>query len=269
MAASQGAPSVPDAVAPVAERAATAAVISDFDGTLSRIVDDPSDAEPLPGAVEVLHLLAGAYARVAVVSGRPASFLVDRLEMERRSSKLVAVGLYGIERAESGGTTWVDPNAEGWREAVHESELRAREHAPAGVLVEPKGLALGLHWRTSAQDETWAREFAAAQAADLGLVVFFGKMSLELRPPSTADKGTAVRALCQGLDAACFMGDDLGDLPAFGALDSLRAAGMRTCKMVATSEETPAALVQEADVAVNGPEEALAVLRLLLETARR
>ncbi len=40
-------------------------------------------------------------------------------------------------------------------------------------------------------------------------------MSVELRPPVKTDKGTVVDELASGLGAACFFGDDLGDLPAF------------------------------------------------------
>ena len=55
-------------------RAAEAALCLDFDGTLAPIVDDPADAEALPGTVELLGRLARRFAAVAVVSGRPARF---------------------------------------------------------------------------------------------------------------------------------------------------------------------------------------------------
>ena len=51
----------------------------DFDGTLSPIVADPADARPLTGAPELLAELARSFAVVAVVSGRPAAFLVRPL----------------------------------------------------------------------------------------------------------------------------------------------------------------------------------------------
>ena len=47
----------------------------DFDGTLAAIVPDPRDAVPLPGVPELLADLATEFALVAVISGRPTSFL--------------------------------------------------------------------------------------------------------------------------------------------------------------------------------------------------
>src|SRR4051794_5005482 len=58
---------------------AATAILTDFDGTLSAIVANPQDAQPLPGAVEVLSDLSILYGRVAVISGRPVAYLVDRL----------------------------------------------------------------------------------------------------------------------------------------------------------------------------------------------
>jgi trehalose 6-phosphate phosphatase len=59
----------------VVERANVAALCLDFDGTLSPIVDDPNQARPLPGIVELLSPLAARFTAVAVVSGRPATYL--------------------------------------------------------------------------------------------------------------------------------------------------------------------------------------------------
>ena len=50
-------------------------------------------------------------------------------------------------------------------------------------------------------------------------------MSVELHPPVAVDKGTVLAELASGLAAACFIGDDAGDLPAFDALDELAEAG--------------------------------------------
>jgi Trehalose-phosphatase len=51
----------------LAAQAQTAAVCLDFDGTLAPIVDDPNEARPLTGAVELLDHLAARFAAVALV----------------------------------------------------------------------------------------------------------------------------------------------------------------------------------------------------------
>src|SRR5213596_722348 len=73
----------PDRVAAVLEpfvrRPERAAVVTDFDGTLAPIVTDPAAARPLAVVPDLLRRLAARFARVAVVSGRPAAFLLDHL----------------------------------------------------------------------------------------------------------------------------------------------------------------------------------------------
>jgi trehalose 6-phosphate phosphatase len=59
-------------------QAHVAAICLDFDGTLAPIVDDPNQARPLPGTAELLGHLAARFAAVALLSGRPADYLVKR-----------------------------------------------------------------------------------------------------------------------------------------------------------------------------------------------
>jgi trehalose 6-phosphate phosphatase len=249
-------------VAPFLAAPSEAGVLTDFDGTLAAIVDEPGAARPLDGAVEVLHRLAARYGRVAVVSGRPAAFLAKRLRAAE-SPRLVVVGLYGMEYAQGDDTT-VNPRAAEWRAVVETVACEAEEQAPEGVLVERKGLSVTLHYRTAEEHGRWVREWCEAAAARTGLALHPARMSDELRPPVEVDKGTAVAELAAGLRAVCFVGDDVGDLPAFEALDRLRAEGVDVLKVVVSSPEAPAELVAAADVVVAGPLAALALLRHLL-----
>jgi trehalose 6-phosphate phosphatase len=240
-------------------------LITDFDGTLSPIVDDYTAARPLPGAVDTLLTLCGRYGRVAVVSGRPAAFLAERLAVTPPLPPSLRVsGLYGLESLDERGAVRVVAAAEQWREPVETAAGRAEASAPRGVRVERKGLSVTLHWRQHPEVERWARGFASAAADGLGLAVHGARRSVELRPPLEVDKGTAVAELASGFAAACYLGDDVGDLPAFAALDGLRAAGARAVKIVAGSDEVPPELVAAADLVLEGPEAALAFLAELV-----
>lgn len=240
-----------------------AGVLTDFDGTLSPIVDDPASAHPLPEAVDVLHRLAARYGRVAVVSGRPAAFLAARLRLAEES-RLVASGLYGMEYAQGGQVT-TDPRAEEWRAVVREAADEAEEQAPPEVFVERKGLSVTLHYRTCPERGVWVQRWADEHAARGGLVVHPARMSVELRPPVEIDKGTVVAELAEGLSAVCFVGDDVGDLAAFEALDRLRDRGVATLKVVVAGAEAPQALLDAGDVVVDGPVAALGLLERLLD----
>ncbi|MGH9304030.1 MAG: trehalose-phosphatase, partial [Acidimicrobiales bacterium] len=80
---------------------AATALLTDFDGTLSPIVVEPDSAYPLPGAVEALESLSAQLGAVAVVSGRPASFLVDHLGLSTDSA-IDLFGLHGVEHVVAG-----------------------------------------------------------------------------------------------------------------------------------------------------------------------
>ena len=57
--------------------------------------------------------------------------------------------------------------------------------------------------------------------------------------------------------AVCFLGDDLGDLPAFAELQRLAGEGVATARVAVRSDEAPQALLDAADLVVDGPEGAL------------
>jgi trehalose 6-phosphate phosphatase len=243
---------------------AETAIITDFDGTIAPIVDDPAAARPAPGAPELLNALNEHYARVAVVSGRPVEFLAAQLGKE-----LVLSGLYGLERMER-GHVMVHPEALRWIDTVCEFADRAEDAVPEGVHVERKGLSFTLHARPAPQHLAWVRSFAETLAHTSGLALHEGRMSYELRPPVAVDKGTVVAELVDGMRGACFFGDDIGDLPAFDALDRLRAdSGAATLKIAVRSKEAPLELIERGDLLVDGPSEALDVLRELLRRAQQ
>jgi trehalose 6-phosphate phosphatase len=90
------------------------------------------------------------------------------------------------------------------------------------------------------------------------------RKAIELRPPLRRDKGTALTEAAAGLDAACFLGDDRGDLAAFDALDRMAADGAHVARVGVRSPEMPEELAQRADVVVDGPQGALELLQALL-----
>lgn len=241
---------------PLRAEPAASAVLSDFDGTLSAMVARPEDAVPLPGTVAALAAMAGRYRTVAVVSGRPVAFLQHHLG----GAGIDLSGLYGLERAHGRGPVWVHPEAEDWRARVEAAASAAEGSCPAGATVERKGLSVTLHWRNAPEAERWALDLAADQVASSGLDVHLGRRSAELRPPVGADKGSEVRALTEGAATAVFLGDDVGDVPAFGAL---ARAGLHGVALGVRSSEMAPEVLGAVQATVDGPAGALAVLEWL------
>jgi trehalose 6-phosphate phosphatase len=236
-----------------------AGVFCDFDGTLAPIVVDPTTARAITGAGEVFGALALRFGRVAVVSGRPAGFLLAHFAVEG----VELWGLHGLETVEEGRVV-AAPGAEPWRPVVTSTAAAARRQL-AGAEVEDKGLSLTLHYRRRPDQERAFSAWAAAAAESTGLEVHPARRSVELRPPVPHGKGTTVTTLAAGLAAACFAGDDWGDLDAFEALDRLaEQAEFTAVKVGVDSPEAPAPLLAGADVVVDGPAGVLAFLRDLV-----
>lgn len=247
------------ALAPFRARPSDSAVVVDFDGTLSPIVDDPATARAADGAAEALVALAGRLGLVAVMSGRPTDFLRTVVPPEVTLS-----GLYGLEVVRDGVLT-DDPDAGSWRATVAAVARAAADGGPEGVDVEPKGLSLTLHYRRHPEIAAAVVAWAADAAARSGLEARAAKMSVELHPPVAADKGTALEALAGGFGAVCYVGDDRGDLPAFDALDRMAARGVHGLRVAVASDEAPGELLDRADLVVDGPPAVVGLLRRLAE----
>jgi trehalose 6-phosphate phosphatase len=126
------------------------------------------------------------------------------------------------------------------------------------VRIEDKGPIMSFHWR-GVPDEEAARthlEGIAGEAEAAGLHTHWGRKVLEIRPPVQIGKGQALRELVATTRprAALFGGDDATDLDAFEALDSLVEDGTLAgaVKVGVSSDEGPAAIVERADLVVDG-----------------
>lgn len=254
----------PDPWAPLLEAPLRAVVLFDFDGSLAPIVDNPPDARPLSESVDALAALVPVMGRVGVVSGRPVSFLRRVLPVDG----IVLAGLYGMERLVEGDVV-IDPSVEPYRGRAEEAATDA-ERALPGLYVERKGeIACVIHWRRRPEHEEDALALGRQIAEHHGMAAHPGRRSLEIRPPVAIDKGTTVEVLAQGMDTACFAGDDAGDLAAFDALDRMEESGaLRYAVRIAVqSTEAPVELSDRADERVADPQELAQMLAALAVAA--
>jgi trehalose 6-phosphate phosphatase len=222
----------------------------DFDGVLSVIVADPATSRLLPGTEELLRDLAARLGLVALLSGRPVSFLLERANIEG----VTLVGSYGAQTY-TDGQVQVQAGIEAWLPTIkHARELLGeRLHALAGVHLEDKGVAIAVHWR-QAPDRTHAAQLVNEVVADVvaqtGLHREPGKLVQELRPPLLQDKGIALRRLVAGtgVDLVAYAGDDLGDLPAFEAVTAMGGYPL----VVTHGEETAPAVAAASTISFVG-----------------
>jgi trehalose 6-phosphate phosphatase len=236
-------------------RPAGALVALDFDGTLAPIVTDPARSRLVDGGLEVLQRVAGAVGTLAVVTGRRAAEVVALGGLDAVPGLLVA-GHYGAERWRDGELVAPEPPPGVAAARAELPDTLAGAGAAAGVWVEDKGLSLVVHTRRAADPDGALAALAEpvrALAERHGLQAHPGRYVLELRAPGD-DKGAVVRRLVADARPAAvlFAGDDLGDLPAFGAVERLRADGVPGLTVASRSAEAPE-VAERADLAVDGP----------------
>ena len=163
------------------------------------------------------------------------------------------VGLYGLESAAPDGVVVEHEKAGSWRRVVDEVVDRARTDGPAGMGVEHKGLSLTLHYRSDPGLERDVVAWARDEGERTQLSVRAAKQSVELHPPVDIDKGTALLEHLRRDDGpVVYVGDDLGDLPAFDALDRLASEGRRVLRVAVAGDEAPHELLDRGDVVVAG-----------------
>lgn len=238
----------------------SALICSDFDGVLSPIVLDPDQAWAAEETVGGLARLGSRVGKVAVVTGRLARKAVElgRLDQRPGLESMSVFGLYGFERWDAETGEFHEPHAPEGVAAAHAElpGLLARLGLGA-ARVEDKRLSLGVHTRELPEPhaalaalEVPLRELAARH----GLRIEPGKFVFELRAPGV-DKGDAVRRLVEEVDprVVVFAGDDLGDVPAFEAVRALRETGAAEGLLICSASTEQNALVELADVVVDGP----------------
>jgi trehalose 6-phosphate phosphatase len=276
-----------EGLAAIMANPARALIGLDFDGTLAPMTAEPSATLAHPGASPAIRGLAVLIGTVAVVTGRPSEVAATMLGFTAVAppSNVFIVGHYGLE-------TWT-PSAGVVRLAgvdlgpidVMRSVLPAVLRdvgAPAGTAIEDKGASLAVHVRRT-DDPRAAMELLRAPLAHLaathGLRLEPGRLVLELRPRGTGiggtDKGTALTSLVHARSAqsVCYVGDDLGDLAAFGALIDLRAAGVAALGIFSGAIDLPdaadvAAVADRADLALAGPGAVVGFLEALQRVVR-
>jgi trehalose 6-phosphate phosphatase len=259
---------IADELRPLTDRPGEAAVLCDIDGTLAPIVERADEAAVPEATSRLLGRIARRYRLVACISGRSAA----------EARRIVGVG--GVAYAGSHGAELLLPGqtqAElvpafaSWRDRVRAFALAkdSPELRLMRVRIEDKGAIIAFHWR-GARDEGAALariQAIAAEAEAAGFLTHWGRKVLEIRPPVPVDKGQAVRELLRRtpVRAAVFGGDDATDLDVFDLLAELREAGtLETAVCIGVrSDEGPAAIVERADLVVDGTTGFVQVLEIL------
>jgi trehalose-phosphatase len=201
-------------------------IMLDVDGTLAPIASRPDLAEVPAGtrrSIEALVRQPGVV--VCIVSGRTAA---DARRLVGVDGVWV-IGNHGAELLRPDGGVEVDPAIVPFVDAMARvvGALGPVVVEVPGAILEDKTWTVSVHYREVAPGTVPILARAVGNiAAREGLTVRDGKKVIEIRPPVSVDKGTAVVALARRLGALTpgasllFAGDDVTDEDAFRALRS-------------------------------------------------
>jgi trehalose 6-phosphate phosphatase len=190
-------------------------VALDFDGTISPIVAVPSDARPVPGALDLLgRLSADPGTQVVLVSGRARR---DLAAVSGADPVAVLIGSHGQE---IGGDLALTEDEVALLDEV-QARVAAVVRAIPGVRVEDKPAGLAVHVRGCTDADAQRALDLVRDLADVmaGTFCLEGKLVIELstRP---LDKGAALGALIAADPGrrVLLAGDDITDESAMAVL---------------------------------------------------
>jgi trehalose 6-phosphate phosphatase len=242
-----------------------AGLLTDVDGTISRITRRTGDATVEPVARRALTQLCGQLNLVAVVTGRA----VERARHMVGVAEASYVGNHGLEWLHEGSVR-TDPAAEAARPQLDAALAAVRAVIPDRDLqVEDKRVSVAIHYRLAQHPEQVGQTMLGilrplAEAGSLRLIE--GGLVANILPALAIDKGAASRRLVieHGLRSVAFFGDDVTDLDAFRALRALRDEGIAsTLSIGVASAEGPPEVRAEADLVLESVGEVERVLRAL------
>jgi trehalose 6-phosphate phosphatase len=203
------------------------ALFLDCDGTMLDIAATPSEVKVPPGLLALLHRISdGLGGAVAILTGRQLA----EIDVLMKPTMFVGAGVHGSElRTALGGP--IVGVASSLPNSLVEELVRRAQKLP-GVIVEPKGPGIAVHYRLAPhlKDSLEAALRSLLAQYQEGLVLCPGRKLFEIIPAGHS-KGTALETILALPEFAgrrpVMIGDDHGDIPALAAANRLGGAGLR------------------------------------------
>jgi trehalose 6-phosphate phosphatase len=228
-------------------------LVTDFDGTLAEIVQDPSAAGARPEALSALAELVRLLADVIVLSSRTPAQLENLVPV----SGVRLIGDSGLAIPRHALRAALDK--------FNADASKILERIP-GSWLEVKPASTAIHFRNTDMSGEQMLALFGPLLEGARLAGALGRKVIEVHAPK-AGKGSALAALIPNEDpgaVVCF-GDDENDRPMFEYVATL---DMPHWSVGVWSPEAPAGLFDRCDLVVPGPAGATAVLQEIVEWAK-
>ena len=225
-------------------------LVTDFDGTLSEVVSNPTHATLHPASRAALERLSRTLGHVAVLSSRSRADLETRVPIPR----IELIGDSGLGDMTSDDRRRLD--------MFNVESGRVLADVP-GVWIETKPAGTAIHHRHAQVHAAEILRRIGPAVRETGLHVHVGRRVIEVmareRPKGDALAGLIVRLQPGGV--IC-LGDDENDRPMFDYVGRLARPHLT---VGVASEEAGADLFAGCDLVVSGPEEVGELLTALAD----
>src|SRR5262249_40422089 len=133
-------------------------LISDIDGTISRVAPTPSEARVSPACLESLSILSQKLPLVALVTGRSVADARRMIDLPN----VAYVGNHGLEEWRDGASI-ILPQAARFAHRIPDAMRRIQAKVNIdGLLFENKGVTGSIHYRLTPDPEAARKELLAA-----------------------------------------------------------------------------------------------------------
>lgn len=200
-------------------------LMTDYDGTLTPIVERPKDAELSESMRELLDQLTN-FCPVGIISGRALDDLKSRIKLEG----VYYSGNHGYEIS-GPEISFVKEEAEKAKDAIEKicQAIEKESNSIEGILVENKEFTASVHYRLVSEEsvpkvEQIVKKVVGPHEQDRVVRLNRGKKVFEVKPDLDWDKGKAVSLLIEKADideeaTPIYLGDDVTDEDAFSVLE--------------------------------------------------
>ena len=229
-------------------------LVTDFDGTLADVVEDPKTARARPESLEAIAQLAYLLADVIVLSSRPPAQLEELVPLQH----VRRIGDSGLAIPRHAQKAAIDS---------FNSEVSRLLQGIPGAWLEAKPASTAIHFRNTSLDGEQMLKLLRPVLEGTRLEAALGRKVVEVHAPK-AGKGYALASLLPGEDpgGVVAFGDDENDRSMFAYISALEIPHM--CVGV-WSPEAPEGLFDNCDLVVPGPAAAGKVLEEILIWALR
>jgi trehalose 6-phosphate phosphatase len=245
------------------------AVITDIDGTISKIVLDPDKAVISQIMKNTLEKLVNKFQLVGVITGRNVKNAKEMLEVDG----LLYIGSHGLEYLKN-DKSYIEPEVEKYlpliEKVAHDIQTEELSNIK-NILFQEKGICLSVHYRNCEDPEGTHRKILDALNELEGLENFKiteGRKVVEVRTKIGYNKGTILEKIVfeNEIEKIIYLGDDVTDVDAFNKLKELKKDGkVDGVGIVVVSEEVPEYVKEDASFYVNGVDEVQKFFSWLLE----